>query len=204
MRIWAVVAVTVTLACATPAHADCARDAAELRSHLRTEERSAEIWNASWAILFTTAAAGQLAAAAAHFNPLGEFDEAFEEQLYVGSIKATLGLLSKVVVPLKIPVPSVDPDACVDLAQLRKALRTAARKERRSIYLTLIGGTAVNLAGTIWLWARHDFKTGAISFLSGAPVGPISAFTQPRGSMRLYARRRVEWTAGLGWIGGTF
>lgn len=204
VRTSAVAVVTIVLACTTPAHADCTRDAGELRSHLRSESNRAEIWNASWAILFTAAAAGQLGAAGARYNPLSDFDKAFEEQLYVGTIKATLGTLSKIVLPLKIPVPTAEADACVDLAQLRRALRTAAKKERRSIYLTLIGGTAVNLAGTIWLWARHDFKTGATSFLTGAAVGPISALTQPRASSKLYGRRSVEWTAGLGWVGATF
>jgi hypothetical protein len=188
----------------TPAHADCASDAADLRTHLRTESQRAEIWNASWAIVFTVAAAGQLASAGARYNPLGDYDDAYEEQLYVGTIKATLGVLSKVVLPLKIRAPAPTADACTDVAQLRKALAIAAEKERGSIWLTIIGGTAVNLAGAIWLWARHDFKTGAISFASGVPAGPISALTQPRGSMRFYKQRRVEWTAGLGWIGATF
>jgi hypothetical protein len=200
-----VVAVTLAcFACVTRAHADCAKDAGELRAHLRTEHSRAEIWNAAWAILFTAAAAGQLAAAGARYNPTGDFDDAFEEQLYVGSIKATLGLLSKVVLPLKIPLPAENADACTDVAQLRKALAKAAKKERGSIWLTIIGGTVVNLTGAIWLWGRHDFNTGALSFASGVPVGPISALTQPKGSMRLYKKRRVEWTAGLGWIGGTF
>ena len=64
---------------------------------------------------------------------------------------------------------------------LHKAIAHAADKERKSILLTIIGGTIVNLSGAIWLAARHDLKTAATSFATGVPVGPISALTQPRG-----------------------
>ena len=45
---------------------------------------------------------------------------------------------------------------------------------------------------------------GAGHFLVGAPIGPISAFTQPRASLRLVRKSRVEWTVGLGSVGGRF
>jgi hypothetical protein len=205
MRWWPVVGITLlVLLGGTPAHADCTKDAEELRTHLVTERGKARVWNITWGALFAAATGVQLAAALAEYKPFGEFDDAYEEQLYVGSIKATLGLGSKVVLPLKIPVPEAHADACVDVAQLRKAVAKAARKETASIWLTIIGGTAVNLTGAIWLWVRHDFKTAATSFLTGVPVGPISALTQPRNSSKLYKKRRVEWVAGLGWIGGSF
>ncbi|MBA2539971.1 MAG: hypothetical protein H0V17_10080 [Deltaproteobacteria bacterium] len=189
---------------AAPAHADCAKDAEELRTHLVTERGKARVWNITWGALFALATGVQLVAVAAEFNPLGEFDDAYEEQLYVGAIKATLGVGSKVVLPLKIQIPPVEADACVDVAALRKAVARAATKESQSIWLTIIGGTVVNLTGAIWLWARHDFKTAATSFATGVPVGPISALTQPRGSSKFYKRKRIEWVAGLGWIGGSF
>lgn len=203
VRVLLVIAITLgsTHAAARP---DCEGEARELRAHLTAESRRADTWNTAWAFLFGAATLGQALAAEAEFKPFGTFDEAFEEQMYVGTIKAALGLGSKVVLPLRIPVPPKADDACTDVRVLRRAIAHAAKKERRSIWLTIIGGTAVNLAGTIWLWARHDFATGITSFASGVPVGPISAWTQPRGSMKYVKEQRVQWFAGLGWIGGTF
>jgi len=207
------VVVTVTLALAmldldAYAGPNCEGEARALRAHLTREASRADTWTSLWALGFAAAAVGQIVLADAEANPFGEFDAAYRGQLYVGAIKASLGLGSKLVVPLRIRVPprvpDPDLDQCEDARRLRKALATAADKERKSILLTIIGGTAVNLGGSIWLWIRHDFKTAATSFLVGAPVGPISALTQPRGSMRLHKKQRIEWVAGLGWIGGSF
>lgn len=205
MRAWVVVAVTL-LAMEQGAHArpDCGGEARELRDHLTRESRRAETWNTLWGLGFGAATMGQILLAHEEINPTGEFDDAYREQMYVGSIKASLGLGSKLVFPLRIHVPSPVSDACEDVRRLQKALATAAVKERKSILLTIIGGTIVNLSGAIWLWLRHDFKTAATSFATGVPIGPISAFTQPRGSMKLHKKKRVEWMAGLGWVGGTF
>jgi hypothetical protein len=203
MRVLLVIAITLgsTNAAARP---DCEGEARELRAHLTAESHRANNWNTAWAFLFGAATLAQAVVAEAEFKPFGEFDAAFEEQMYVGTIKAALGLGSKIVLPLHITVPPKADDACVDARALRKAIEVAAHKERRSIWLTIIGGTAVNLAGTIWLWARHDLKTGLTSFASGVPVGPISAWTQPRGSMKYVKQKRVQWVAGVGWFGGVF
>jgi hypothetical protein len=205
MRLSLVVAITLgsPIAVAT-ARPDCQGEAKALRTHLTAEAHRADLWSTAWAFVFLAATSGQLVAANAEINPLGDFDAAFEEQLYVGAVKASLGLASKLVLPLRLSIPAPTGDDCADARTLRKAIAVAADKERKSIWLTLIGGTAINLAGTIWLWARHDLKTGLLSFASGAPVGPISALTQPRGSMRFEKKQRVSWVVGLGWIGGTF
>lgn len=203
MRVLLVIAITLgaTHAAARP---DCDGEERQLRAHLTEEARRADNWNTAWAFLFGAATLGQALAVEAEFKPFGTFDDAFEEQMYVGTIKAALGLGSKVVLPLRLHVPPATGDTCADVRVLRRAIAHAAVKERRSIWLTIIGGTAVNLAGTIWLWARHDFTTGITSFASGVPVGPISAWTQPRGSMKYVTQKRVQWYAGVGWIGGTF
>ena len=203
---WSIV-VVITLVTQT-ARAECVEEARELRAHLTRESRNAGTWNTAWAIGFGAAAAGQLGLVAAQLNPIGTYDDAFKEQMYVGASKATLGLAVRVVLPLKIHVPPPDADACVDVKQLREAIAHAGKKEKRSVILTLLGGTAVNLAGSTLLFYRHDFKTAASSFVTGAIVGPISAFTQPRRSWKLSKHRRVEWQAAIGvgsfWVAGTF
>jgi len=205
MRAWAVV--VVTLAWVDLAHAgpDCVDEARELRAHLTREARRADAWNTLWALGFGAATVGQIAVAQAEVNLLGgPFDAAYREQMYVGSIKAGLGMGARLVFPLRFGVPAPVADACDDARALRAALIVASDKERKSVWLTIIGGTVANLAGSIWLWARHDFTTAITSFAIGVPIGPIGALTQPKASWRLHQRTRVQWTAGLGWVGGVF
>ena len=212
MRVCVVVLLTLLLGEVAHARPDCEGEARELRAFLTAEARRADTWNTLWALGFGAATAGQIAVVQAETNPFGEFDAAYREQLIVGSVKASLGLGSKLVFALKLDVPAKAADACEDVRVLHEAIAHAAQKERKSILLTIIGGTIVNLSGAIWLWARHDLKTAATSFATGVPIGPISALTQPRGAMKLYKRKRgewasrdrVHWVVGLGWIGGAF
>ena len=200
MRVGVVVAVTLAFARVAHARPDCEGQARELRSFLIAEASRADTWNTLWALGFGAATVGQLAVAR---SELVKSDAVRRETLYVGAVKASIGLASKLVLPLRLEVPAPIED-CADVRALQKAVATAAHKERRTIWLTIIGGTAVNLAGSIWLWARHDLKTAATSFLSGLPVGPIGALTQPKGALRRYKKKRVDWVAGIGWVGGTF
>jgi hypothetical protein len=202
-----VVAITVMT---QRAEADCVDEARELRAHLTREAKNARTWNTLWAIGFGGAAVAQLGFVAGEVNPIGDYDDAFEEQMYVGAAKASLGAAVRVVLPLKLEVPAANEDACTDVKQLRAAVEVAGRKERRSVWLTIVGGTLVNLAGSALLWSRHDFGTAAQSFATGAVVGPISAFTQPRKSWKRWNKHRTETNVqvGLGvrgiWIAGTF
>jgi hypothetical protein len=206
MRRVVVIAITLVVGLdMTPAHADCARDASELRRLLLDESHHADNWNTGWALGFAGATVIQLAMADAEINPIGTFDHAYKASLYIGAVKSTLGMGARVVIPLRIIVPAPATDPCDDLRALRTTARKAARRERRVFWLTILGGTAANLAGSLYLWLGQDsFKYGLSSFLIGAPVGPISAFTQPRTSWRLVRASRVEWTIGLGSIGGRF
>ncbi len=205
MRAWVVVAITLLYTeLEAQARPDCGGEARELRTYLTREATKAETWNTVWALSFAAATLGQVLLAHEEVALVGEFDAAYREQTYVGALKASLGLGARLVFPLRLHVPEPASEACEDVRRLRKAIATAGTKERKAMWLTIIGGTIVNLSGAIWLWVRHDFKTAATSFLVGAPVGPIGALTQPRNAMKLSKRKRVEWTAGIGWIGGTF
>lgn len=198
---------------ATPAMAQtCAEEATALRAHLVEEQRRATRWNYAWAIGFGAASATQLAFGLAEYKPFGEFDDKFRDTVYVGAAKAAVGLAARLVLPLRIPVPAAHPDPCTDRAALRDALATASRKEQRSFWLTHLGGTALNLAGAAFLTYRHSLATGAISFAISYPVGPASAYSQPRRSWRHYRDVRGSWAVGATagdtattlWLAGAF
>ena len=212
-RVAAAIVISVAmLLTAASARADtCATEATELRTHLETEARRAKRWNVIWGVLFGAAVVGQVAFAVAEVNPTGgEYDDDAKETLIVGASKATLAVGSKVILPLRIPVPAQTGDACTDVKALRLALAEAARREKRSFWLTHLGGTAVNLAGATILTIRRSFKVGAISFAISYPIGPASAYTQPRRSWKLYREKSPTWTVGASttgdgaqlWLGG--
>jgi hypothetical protein len=207
-----VASVVLAVALVSPAAAEtCEEEATALRAHLESESRRATRWNVIWGVLFGAAVVGQLGFALAEVDPLGrEFTTDTEETLYVGAAKATLAVGSKVFLPLRIPVPAAAADTCTDVRALRLALAQAGRREQRSFWLTHLGGTAVNLAGATILTVRRSLKVGAISFAISYPVGPASAYTQPRRSWKLWRERRAQWmvgaTADAGgarlWLGG--
>ncbi len=141
-------------------------------------------WNTAWAVGFGVAAAGQLTLALSETKPLGTFDLDYRDMMYVGAAKATIGVAARLVLPLHVTVPAPTGDACGGLTALRGALADAGRRERRTFWLTIIGGTALNVAGALVLWHRRDFPTGAISFVTALPIAPISSLTQPRTSWR--------------------
>jgi len=202
----------VVLATATYSNAaTCDQDAAALRAHLEREAHRARVWNTAWAVAFGAAAAGQVVLAVTETDPLGTFDEDDREILYVGAIKATLGLGSRLVRPLRARVPVASGDACADVVALRAAVADAGRHERQAFFLTHLGGIAVNLTGAAVLWYRRGFGVAALSFALSFPVAPISAYTQPRGSWHLWREQRATWQLGVSpregggamlWLGG--
>jgi len=182
-----------------PAHAEpaCASDADLLRSHLDQAARATFRWNLAWGVLFGGAAVGQVVLAVTETKPFGTFDAAYRDTMYVGAAKATIGMASRIVMPIGVSVPPRSADRCAELVALRASLMTIAGKERRTFWLTHLGGTALNLAGAVYLWHRHSFSTGAISFAMSYPVGPISAYTLPRKSWHLWRDRRASWSVAI-------
>jgi hypothetical protein len=176
--------------------AACADEAASLRAHLTAEAHRARRWNTAWAIGFGGAAAAQLALAVSRTNPLGTFDRDYEETLYTGAAKASIGMLVRLVMPLRIRLPAPADSPCADVLALRTALADAGRRERRSFWLTHIGGTALNLAGAALLTYRRSLAIGAVSFAISYPVGPLHAYTQPRRSWHRWRADRASWTIG--------
>jgi len=196
----------------TAAAAPCEEETAELRALLTSEARRSRIWNTAWLITFATASAGQLTLALTGTKPLGTFDRDFEETLYVGAAKASLGVIVRTVLPLRASVPPPAAAPCADLPALRAALADAGRRQRRGFWLTHIGGTALNLAGVALLTYRRSFPVGAASFAISYPVGLAHAYTQPRRGWHAWRERRSSWTVGVSgvargagatlWLGG--
>ncbi|HLL24253.1 MAG TPA: hypothetical protein VK427_19110 [Kofleriaceae bacterium] len=210
-RAAASIVVLIVLAGARPARATCDEEATSLRAHLEDERGRARRWNTVWAVLFGAAAVGQAAFAIAEVSPTGgTYDADDRETLIVGASKATVGVVSKIAMPLRIRVPSTTGDPCSDVVVLRAALADAGKREARSFWLTHIGGTVVNLAGATILTVRRSFKVGAISFAISYPVGPASAYTQPRRSWHRWREQRASWVVGASadgdgarlWLGG--
>jgi len=205
MRRVVLLAICVVLAVRGEAIAEgCDAEATALRAHLEREAGSAQTWTTVWAVMFGAAAAGQLGFALAEVDPLGgEFTDETRDTLYAGTVKASIGVAARVFMPLRISVPGKIGDSCAELPALRAALAEAAKQERRSFWLTHVGGTALNLAGAAVLAWRHSFKVGAISFAISYPVGPTSAYTQPRRSWRLWRERQLAWSVGASTGDGT-
>ncbi|CAN5917325.1 hypothetical protein BH11MYX3_BH11MYX3_06340 [soil metagenome] len=194
----ALVIALVVLAAAPPASADCAQDADQLRAHLEDAAPRVRRWNYGWAMAYGAAAVGQLALALTATKPFSTFDQDYKETMYVGAAKATIGMASRLVIPLKVRIPPRDADRCIELAALRASLKRIGNDEKKTFWLTHLGGLALNIGGSLLLWHRRSFEVGAISFLMSFPVGPLSAYTQPRASWHKYRSESPTWSVGVG------
>jgi len=180
------------------AEADCAADADRLRAHLVAVEPAVFRWNTGWTIALGAAAVAQFTVAVTKTNPFGTFDADFQEAMYVGGTKATIGMLARIVTPLRVRLPDANADRCAELTALRASVKKLARQERQNFWLTHLGGLAMNLAGGALLWHRRSFKVGAISVLSSVPVGWAIAYTLPRKTWHLYREESASWTVTVG------
>jgi hypothetical protein len=176
------------------AHADCAADADRLRGHLVDVEPAVFRWNTAWTIALGAASVAQFTLAATHTNPFGTFNDDFKEAMYVGGTKAGIGMLSRIITPLRVRMPDANADRCVELAALRASVKKLANQERQNFWLTHTGGLALNVAGGLLLWHRRSFKVGATSFLTSLPVGWAIAYTLPRKTWHLYRSESPSWT----------
>ncbi len=184
-------------ASAAQAAPDCAADADRLRTHLEQADRATFRWNTVWAVLFGAAAVGQVVLAVAEVKPFGTFDEATRDTYYAGATKATLALGVRVFTPLRVSVPAANADRCAELVALRASLKTIANKERQGFWLGHLGGLVLNLAASGFLWSRHSFSDGAISFAMSYPVGLASSYTMPRKSWHLYRAEQASWSVSV-------
>jgi hypothetical protein len=142
---------------------------------LRADADRARAWDTAWTLIYAGAAVGQGLVAGAATDGLSAANRA---GLRVGAVKASIGVVAKVVNPLRIPVPT----SCADAPA---ALRLAARRERISFWFNTLGGLAVNGAGALYLGLHEDsWSAAASSFGVGAAVSVLSAVTMPRRAWR--------------------
>jgi len=165
-------------------------DTSALRVDLQQESLHADHWNLAWRIGFTAGAVGQFAAAAS-----GTLGHDNTQALWIGGMKSSLGAIVRWILPLRIDVPPATGDACADRTALRAAAERAAHVERRTFWLSHLGGLAVNLGGAAVLAERTSWKTGLLSFAISYPVGLLSTYTMPRASWERI--RAPAWTADL-------
>lgn len=195
----AVVAGFGVILASVPAQAapDCAADADRLRAHLEDAETKTFRWNTTWSVLYGAAAVGQIVLVAIETKPFGTFDTAYRDTLYVGAGKATLALALRLVSPLRVSVPARSEDRCAELVTLRSTLTTLAKQERNAFWLGHIGGLALNLGASAFLWNRHTFTAGAISFAMSFPVGLAGTYTMPRKSWHLWRAEHASWSVAV-------
>lgn len=174
-----VVAVIAVMRPTVATAGDCdAVENAKLRARIELEHDRAQTWRYAWAIGFGAASIAQAAG-----TQLVD-DRVQRDTLWVGAAKAGIGATSRLILPLRIPLPPpVDPDACADGVKVRAALDVARHNEKVGFWLDHIGGFLVNAAGAVVLTHYANWKAGAISFAMGYPVGLISTYTMPRWAM---------------------
>ncbi len=181
------VVLVLVLAPATAGAADCdPAEAAALREHLTSQQKTADTWNLAWRITFTAAAVGTLAVGVANPFP------SLQTGLYASSGKATIGALARWILPLRIHVPAETADTCADVSALRTELRRVGRKQRSLFWMGHIGGVIVNLGGAAYVWSEDSGSKALLSIAVGYPIGLLSNYTMPRGAWHKY--RDAAWT----------
>jgi hypothetical protein len=192
MRAWivvaigavAIVAVAARPVAAQPTACDPVRIEAARRA-LDREADSARTWNLGWGIAYTVFAGAQVGLAVAEFAPGRTFNDAAAAALYTGAGKATIGALSRLVVPLRLPRVRASGDACTDAAAIDRARLVVARKERNTFWLTLGGGLAMHaVVGTYLVVGEDSWRDALTSFGLGAVVSVASLYTLPKHSWR--------------------
>jgi len=191
-------ALAVLVATPRTSRADCAADADRLRAHMVDAQHRTHRWDLAWGLIFTGAAAIQVGLALTHTKPFSTFEANYEETLWVGAGKASIGAGSHLILPIRSHVPPPNADRCAELAALHKSVEKLGKAERQTFWLTHLGGLAVNLTGAAILWHRRSFAVGATSFLISLPVGPISAYTMPRDTWHLWREESPTWSVGVG------
>src|ERR1039457_872806 len=107
-------------------------------------------WNLAWTATFAIATVGSAGTAA--FAPRDWIENDTRAGLYVTAAKATIGVLAKLLDPLRIDVEGLCGDHHPASTRARHALLVeAAKHERHPLILNVFGGLAVNAVGLLYL-----------------------------------------------------
>ena len=188
---------------ATWAAAQC--DAAAVEqvriAHNREADRAAT-WNLAWAVAYGVFAAGQVGLAVAEYAPGRTWDHAAAAAMYTGAGKATIGMATRLILPLRLPRVAASGDPCVDAAALRRAHAIAARKERNAFWLQLGGGLALHAAvGTYLVVGEDSWRDAITSFAIGAVASAVTLYTLPKRSWWSAQPAAIVPTTGDGSLG---
>ena len=136
-------------------------------------------WSLAWTATFAVAAVGSAGTAA--FAPRDWIENDTRAGLYVTAAKATVGVLAKLLYPLRIDVEGLCGDRHPASAKARHALLVeAAQRERHTLILNVFGGLVVNTIGLLYLgYGRGAWESAWFSFGIGTAVGVASALTAP-------------------------
>jgi len=136
-------------------------------------------WSLAWTATFAVAAVGSAGTAA--FAPRDWIENDTRAGLYVTAAKATVGVLAKLLYPLRIDVEGLCGDRHPASAKARHALLVeAAQRERHTLILNVFGGLVVNTIGLLYLgYGRGAWESAWVSFGIGTAVGVASALTAP-------------------------
>jgi hypothetical protein len=148
---------------------------------LRREERRIGTWSWLWGAGLAMASAAQFA------SPL-LFEETGQRVTYlIGGGKSVLGVLSFVVMPVRIELPE---ESSNDLAAAEAALIRSASNERRGKgWFKHTAAVVLNVAHTLIVGLLYDeWLIGAISGVAGLAVGELIIYTQPTGAIEAAER----------------
>jgi hypothetical protein len=166
---------------ARSAHADCAVEAASLRTQLHDESVRMDRWRYAWTAAYGAIAVGQLGLVVTKTNIFGAYDREYRDKDLLGVTQSGLGAIAMVLSP-SIDVPSPVADSCADATALRAARVKAGTTERRLFYAGHLGNFVVNLGGSLLLARATNWQAGALAFVIGYPIGLLNTYTMPRAS----------------------
>jgi hypothetical protein len=166
---------------ARSAHADCAVEAASLRTQLHDESVRMDRWRYAWTAVYGAIAVGQLGLIATKTNVFGAYDREYRDKDILGVVQSGLGAIASVLAP-SIEVPSPVADACADMTALRAARVKTGKTERELFYAGHLGNFVVNLGGSLLLARATNWQAGALAFAIGYPIGLLNTYTMPRAS----------------------
>jgi hypothetical protein len=173
---------------AEPSDAEVERRLSRIERVLAEDQPKARTWRVVWLIAFGALSAGQGVAAFALDDP------GMRAEAKVGAVKSGLGFGSVLLRPFRpghassdlAELPETTPrERREKLQKAEKLLEESAEDEELGTgWLAHVAASAVNLAGTYYLWIEHErFAGGWLALGSGMAVSEVQIYTHPTGAL---------------------